>query len=282
MGSLHAWVALSLIRGMGGRTLKALAAAYNGDLEAVLRADEASLRQVRGVGAKIAQAVRHVDLAETAQRLAQWQADGVEVLTLNDARYPPRLRALPDAPPTLFKRGTDTLAHLPKTIAIVGTRYPTPQGLACATHAAALAAESGYAVVSGLALGIDSAAHWAASAYALRQFAVLGSGVLRLYPPQNRALAQAIQAQGALLCEVAPDAAVSAAGLVARNRIISGLADAVIVVESNADGGAMHAAMFAQRQGRPIYTFDLNSSGNRALLAQGARCLTLETDSLQP
>jgi DNA processing protein len=265
---------------MGARTLKALAATYNGDLEAVLRADEAALRQVRGVGVKIAQAVRHIDLAQTAQRLAQWQADGVEILTLHDPRYPSRLRALHDAPPTLFKQGTDTLANLPKTLAIVGTRHPTPNGLACATHAAHLAAESGYAIVSGLALGIDSAAHLAASAYTLRQFAVLGSGLLRLYPPQNRALAQAIQAQGALLCEVAPDTAVSAAGLVARNRIISGLADAVIVVESSTDGGAMYAAMFAQRQGRPVYTFDLNSSGNHALLAQGAHRLTLDSDSL--
>lgn len=279
MTPLSVWVALSLIRGMGSRTLKALIAAYNGDFEAVLHADESALRQVRGVGPKIADAVRHLNLAQVEQRLTRWQAAGVEVLTLHDPRYPARLRALDDAPATLFKLGTDTLTPPPKAIAIVGTRRPTPEGLACAAHAAHLAAESGYAIVSGLALGIDSTAHLAASAYTMRQFGVLGGGVLRLYPPENRALAQAVQANGALVCEVAPDVPVSASGLVSRNRIISGLADAVIVVESETDGGAMYAAMFARRQARPVYTFDLKASGNRALLAEGALALTLETQA---
>lgn len=273
MGSLAAWVALSLIRGVGARTLKTLIAEYNGDLEAVLHADTESLRQVRGIGPKISQAIQTINLAQVEARLTRWQAAGVDVITLHDTRYPSRLRALDDAPPTLFKRGTLSLSPHHKMLAIIGTRTPTPAAHALTLSVASAAAESGWTVISGLALGVDAAAHMAASACGALQCAVLGSGVLRPYPPENNGLAQAIMAHGALWCEVAPDAPVSPSGLVARNRIISGLADAVVVVESGVEGGAMHAARFARAQGRPIFTFDLEASGNQALIAAGAAVL---------
>jgi DNA processing protein len=131
-------------------------------------------------------------------------------------------------------------------------------------------------IVSGLALGIDTQAHIGALGARGRTLAVLGSGVLRVYPEHNLNLAEAILKQGALLSEIAPNAPPSPATLVARNRIISGLCDRLIVVETTVDGGAMYAARRAVEQGREVYTLDLGASGNRALIAEGARPLSLD------
>ena len=130
-------------------------------------------------------------------------------------------------------------------------------------------------VVSGLALGVDRSAHVGALAYPEgTTLAVLGSGVLQVYPYANIPLAKAIAARGALVSEVAPDARPNPASLVARNRLISGLSEGLIVVESSIDGGAMHAARRALEQGRTVYAVDNAASGNRALLDAGATPIT--------
>ncbi len=130
-------------------------------------------------------------------------------------------------------------------------------------------------MISGLALGIDGAAHLGALAYPPGiTSAVLGSGVLTVYPPQHRTLAQAIQGRGALLSETHPEAQPNAARLVARNRIISGLSEAIIVVQTEIDGGAMHAARRAFDQGRRVYTLASDASGNQALIDLGAVVIT--------
>jgi DNA processing protein len=120
-------------------------------------------------------------------------------------------------------------------------------------------------------VGVDTAAHLGAMAspegYTL---AVLGSGVLNVYPPENHNMEKGILQRGAFLCEVHPKAKVNSPALVARNRIISGLSEGVIVVETEIDGGAMHAARFAKLQGRKVYVVENDASGNRALLADGA------------
>lgn len=270
-----AWVALSLIRNVGGRTMRALVAEFNGDLRAALRAPPAELRRVPGVGEKIAHAIARVDLDATAQALARWQARGVQVVTLHDRAYPPHLRAQDDAPPTLFVLSDAPFSaervRQPRTLAIIGTRTPSPTARGHALRLSAELSEAGYTVVSGLAHGVDSHAHTGALASpGGRTLAVLGGGVLNIYPPENRDLAQAIRSRGALMCETRPDATVSAPALVARNRVITGLALAVIVIETSATGGAMHAARFARRQGRPLYVIDCHASGNRALIADGA------------
>lgn len=275
-----AWVALSLLPHLGGRTFRALLDHFDGDISAILAASVESLRQVRGVGPKIAHSILNVDVAATARNLDRWLHAGVMILTLDDAMYPSALRALPDAPPTLFALGVvDALSR--RAVAVVGTRTPSPQARTCAQNIGAGLAQADYAVVSGLALGIDSAAHLGALAVPQGgTLAVLGGGILNVYPPGNRALAEAVIARGALLCEVSPDAPVSAPGLVARNRLITGLAAAVIVVETGVEGGAMHAARFARDQGRPLYALDLPTAGNRALLADGAQPITPNLDDL--
>lgn len=276
-----AWVALSLTRHLGGKTMRALLDHFNHDLAAISNASIPQLQAVPGVGPRIAAAIHAIDYGETACKMAAWTRAGVEIITRHDPAFPPPLRTLDDAPPTLFALGQLPDFQRVSAFAVVGTRHPSPVAQGAAQQIGAALAEAGYHVVSGLALGIDAAAHMGALSVPTGcPVAVLGSGVLNIYPSQNRGLAQAVRQRGALICEVAPDADVATPGLVARNRIITGLCDGVIIVETSIDGGAMHAARFSRLQGRPIWVLDLPASGNRALLADGARLLTQNLDGL--
>lgn len=275
------WIALSLVERIGKKTLLALLDQFNDDPLAVLGADAKALRQVEGVGPKIAAVIQ----AQAAQvhslvlNLERWARLGVRAITLHDPAYPPQLAALEDAPPTVFVLGD---APLPtKAAAIVGTRKPSSAALGAARRLAAELAARDVAIVSGLALGVDTLAHMGAlDVPDGRTFAVLGCGVLNVYPPENHLLSQHIVGReaGALLCEVHPEAGVNSPALVARNRIISGLCEKVFVIETDIDGGAMHAARFAKAQGRAVYTLDLPASGNRALIADGAGVVDAKLD----
>lgn len=266
------WVALSLVEHVGAKKLRALATFFDGDLAAALDADSATLRQVPGIGAKIAASIRAVDLASVAADIPRWNDAGIMLVTLNDPAYPAALRELDDAPPTLFLAGAWRDG---RSVAVVGRRAPTRGAAEAARQIGYELAQRGFQVISGLALGIDSAAHIGALAYPGGiTAAVLGSGVLNVYPPGNRGLAQAIRQRGALLSEIHPDAQPKPSTLVARNRIISGLCEAVIVVETESDGGAMHAARRAVEQGRRVYTLESGATGNRALIEAGAVVIT--------
>ena len=255
------WVALSLVEHVGAKKLRALSESFDGDLVAVLAADARRLQRVPGIGPKIAAAIRAVDLAAVAAAIPRWREAGVSLLTLDDPAYPSALRRVEDAPPTLFVCGTWQEC---RAVAVVGTRSPTRESLDAARQLGFELAQRGIQVISGLALGIDSGAHLGALAVPGGiTSAALGGGVLNVYPPGNRALAQAVCLRGALLSEVHPAAQPKPATLVARNRIISGLCEAVIVVQTEADGGAMHAARRAIEQGRRVYTLESAASGNR-------------------
>lgn len=264
-----AWVALSLAEHIGGKKLRALMAHFGGDPRAILNADAAALRQVPGIGPKIARIIENIDLAAVEAALPRWQAAGITLCALCDPSYPARLAAVDDAPPTLFIRGKLPAPTL-RAVAIVGTRQPSRKAVETAEQLSMGLAQRGVVIVSGLALGIDRAAHLGALAVGGRTLAVLGSGVLNIYPQANAPLAQAILARGAVISEVNPAAQPNATTLVARNRIISGLSDALIVVESSVEGGAMHAARRALEQGRKVYAVESDASGNRALIAAGA------------
>jgi DNA processing protein len=265
-----AWVALSLVDRVGGKTLRALLSHFNHNPAAVLAASAEELQTVPGIGPKIAESIRAINLAEVEQAIPAWERGGVRIITLQAREYPARLRALDDAPPTLFVRG-NWRPHLEKGVAVVGTRSPSPEARRIAEELGAELVSRGYAVVSGLAVGIDAAAHLGALAVPdAYPVAVLGSGVLNVYPPSNAQLAAALLHYGAMVSELHPFAGVGASGLVARNRITSGLSDAVIIVETAVDGGAMHAARFARAQGRTVYAVDNQAGGNRALIEGGA------------
>jgi DNA processing protein len=271
-----AWVALSLLDFVGTKKLRALAAFFDGDLQAALDADAATLRQVPGIGPKIAASIGAVNLDAVSAAIPRWQAAGVHMLTLHDAGYPAALRRLDDAPPTLFVLGE--WREL-RAVAVVGTRSPSREAADAARQLGFELAQRGYQVISGLALGVDSAAHIGALAQpAGWTTAVLGSGILNIYPPGNWQLAQAIQQRGGLLSEVHPAAKPKPATLVARNRIISGLCEALIVVQTEIDGGAMHAAQRAGEQARAVYVLENQASGNLALIEAGAAVITLGLD----
>jgi DNA processing protein len=272
-----AWVALSLVERVGSKKLRALVAAF-GSAEAVLAADNTALQRIPGIGTKTASAIGALDLREAERAIARWQSNGVRLITLDDPAYPARLRTLDDAPPTLFVRGVwDERAMSGRAVAIVGTRNPSKQAEAAAQHIAFTLAARGDTIVSGLARGIDTQAHMGALACAGGYtLAVLGGGVLHIYPPENESRAKAISMYGALVSEQMPYAESKPTYLVARNRIITGLCEAVIVIETETDGGAMHAARRALEQGRALYTLDLPASGNRALIAAGAGVMRVD------
>lgn len=272
------WVALSLIPGLGARTLDRLLGAF-GSLEAILAAPPAALLAVPRIGPKTAAAIRAVDLERTRSDIARWQADGIHILLHTDADYPAALKTLDDPPPVLFRRGA-MLPQDERAVAVVGTRRPSPPARELAARLAGELAVRGWTIVSGLAAGIDAAAHRGALEAGGRTLAVLGSGLHTVYPPQNVRLAARIIRSGAILSETHPDAAPNSAALVARNRLISGLSHAVIVVEAGARSGSLHAARFAGQQGRIVFAVDCAAVGNRQLIANGARPLALEVDTL--
>lgn len=265
--NLAAWVALSLLPHVGTKTLEKLSEVF-GSSEAILAADMDSLIAIKGIGRKIAESILAINLENTEREIRQWQKSGVRVLPAYSPDYPQTLLTISDYPPTLFLRGH--LQNWEKRVAIVGTRKPSQAAAYLARKLAKNLSEAGYWIVSGLALGIDAIAHEAALE---RSIAVLGGGVLNIYPSEHQKLAQNLLQNGAILSENHPMASSSAPRLVVRNRLISGLAEHVVVVETATDGGAMHAARAAKAQGRKLYTFDLPASGNQALLAEGAIAL---------
>lgn len=250
-----AWVALSVIRGLGGRTLRALLDRFGTPAE-ILAVPAAELRRVRGIGPALSAAIEAVDLPEIEAALKHWHTCGLQIVTWADAPYPDALRRLDDSPPTLFVKGRWPIITS-RSIAIVGTRTASPEGRSLAQHLAGDLAEHGVTVVSGLAVGIDSAAHFGALTAANGvTVAVLGSGLLDIYPPQRTSLAAAVERRGALICEIRPDARVNTPALVARNRLISGLSECVLVVQTDADGGALHAARAGLAQGKRVCYID--------------------------
>lgn len=280
-----AWIALSLIPQVGRRTIERLITTF-GSLDGVLAADEAALRAVPRVGAKTAAAIRSVDLPALEAELATWQAEGIRALLPYDAAFLARLRTLDDGPAVLFWRGAALPDDGTPAAAIVGTRHPTLAARQLAGMLAETLARDGWAIISGLALGIDTAAHQGALRTGGLTVAVLGSGLRTVYPPANAALAEHIAAHGALLTEVHPAAGPSSGALVARNRLIAGLSDVVIVVEAGTDSGSLYAARFASRYGRPVFTVESMAAGNRRLHVEGAHLLPADPaywlDRLRP
>ena len=271
-------VALGLTPGVGAKTIARLLDTF-GTLDAILQADSKALRTVNGIGAKIATAIQQNNpqyLQVLDAELNSWAApkgvNRISAATSYSASYPPPLLDLPDRPLVTFYRGA-WLESDWQAVAIVGTRETSNRGLRRASQMAAAFAAEAWTVVSGLARGIDTAALTGAANAEGRTIAVLGGGIQSdvIYPPENRELADRIAAKGALLCESHPLAQPSAQGLTIRNRLISGLSRAVIVVEGGATSGAMHAARFALSQRRLLFTFPDGGSGCALLLDNGAQ-----------
>lgn len=258
---------------------------YFGDLESAWNADAASLAQA-GLGTKVIERVlaarKSVQLEQVWEKI---EAQGISILTWQDEAYPARLKEIDQPPPVLYLRGE----YLPDdlfAVAIVGTRKATPYGRQVTEELAAFLASNGITVVSGFARGVDSVAHNAAVKYGGRTLAVLGCGVDKIYPPEHKALAEQVIARGALISDYAPGTPPDASNFPPRNRIISGLSLAVVVVEAAETSGALITAGFAAEQGREVFAvpgsiFAPQSKGANKLIQNGALPLLNENDLMQ-
>lgn len=282
---IAAEVLLSLVPGVGPRTRKTLLAHF-GSAQAVLSAAQSQLREAPGIGPKISRAISQArGEIDVAAELALCRENRITLLVESLAEYPDRLREIPDPPGVLFVRGA-LAASDGLSVAIVGTRHATHYGLAQAERLAAGLSRAGYTVVSGLARGIDAAAHRGALKAGGRTLAVLGSGVLNIYPPEHVELATQIAEQGAVLGENPPRSPPISGAFPQRNRIITGLSLGVIVVEANERSGALISARHAMEQGREVFAVpgrvdNRASRGCHRLIRDGAKLVESVDDVLE-
>jgi len=276
---------LSFTPGVGSRTFQLLIEQFGG-AEQVLAASVADLRQVSGVGAKLASAISNAKEASNIdQELALCAEHQIALLTRNNDNYPRSLQEIPDPPPVMFMQGRITSQDA-IAISIVGSRHGTNYGLQQAERLASGLARAGITVVSGLARGIDGAAHRGALAGGGRTLAVLGSGLLNLYPPEHKDLAKEVRENGALLTESPPRRAPSTGSFPQRNRIITGLSLGVIVVEASERSGALISARHAMEQNREVFAVpgrvdNRNSRGCHRLIRDGAKLVETVDDVLE-
>ncbi|MEP7289297.1 MAG: DNA-processing protein DprA [Chloroflexota bacterium] len=270
-------IALALTQRVGWKLIHRLLE-YFGSVEAVLAANAGELRQVQGIGPQIAASICAIDLQTVQADLQRFAAQSITTAVWRDPTYPARLATIDDKPLTLFWKGS-FLPNDTQAIAIVGTREAQPESIKAAGEWSTAFAQHGWTVVSGLARGIDSAAHQGALQGGGRTLAVLGSGVNEIYPPENQKLASQIIANGALISEMHPDTGTLPNALMRRNRLITGLSRAVLVIEAGLDSGALYAGRGAYTQGRPVFVLN-NSAGNASLLDEFAHLLPDNLDTL--
>ena len=280
----QALLVLNALPNIGPITTNRLLEELGGDPRAIFAAGSPRLAAVRGVGPVIVQTLarwsEHFDLAREEKMLAD---TGVTFITPRDEAYPGLLRQIHDPPIGLYRKGPYAFEH--PGIAVVGSRRTTLYGQAVAKRLGAELAERGFCVVSGLARGIDTAAHEGALSVGGRTAAVLGTGLDLIYPPENLDLYRRIAEAGAILSEFPFGRRADRQSFAMRNRIVSGICEAVVVVESDVDGGAMITARFAGEQGRLLFAVpgridQPSSHGCHQLIRDGATLLTGVDDIL--
>ena len=279
---LAAWLRLTLIPGIGGETQRKLLAAF-GLPEAIFAAGQSEVRAV--IGNKV-DLLFDFDTQEAVDRTISWADEpGHSILTLADTTYPPSLLEIADPPNVLYVRGNPALLRK-RGLAMVGSRNATPQGLQTAENFARTLAAKGLTIISGLALGIDAAAHRGALAAGGETVAVIGTGADRLYPARNKDLALQIVEHGAIVSEFPLGTPVLAANFPRRNRIISGLSCGVLVVEAATESGSLITARLAGEQGREVFAIPGSihspvARGCHKLIRQGAKLVETANDVLE-
>lgn len=285
---LASWLRLTLIAGVGGETQRTLLKAF-GLPEAIFAGGISALRGV--VGPLAERLLQPEDSISAAIEAAlNWGSEpGNRILTLADNDYPQALLSSADPPVLLYLKGRVELLNRPG-LAIVGSRNATPQGEANAESFAAALAEAGLTIVSGLALGIDAAAHRGALSASGKNagstIAVIGTGANRVYPARNRELARVIAQQGVIVSEFPLDTPALAANFPRRNRLIAGLAQGCLVVEAAARSGSLITARLAAEAGRDVFAVPGSihsplSKGCHQLIKQGAKLVESAQDVLE-
>lgn len=284
MTEFEALVGLNQVEGLGSIRLNRLLE-YYGKPQHILSADPEGLSRVLGIGNKIAQGIRSLRQQDIDREIAGAAKDNISILTQGSADYPENLKNIPDPPIVLYVKGRlrqeDRLS-----IAVVGSRRASYYGLSCAEKFSSQLAESGFCVVSGMARGIDTCAHKGALSRNGSTIAVLGSGLKRIYPSENMALAEEISANGAVVSEFPLDTQPLKQNFPRRNRVISGMSLGVLVIEAARNSGALITADFALEQGREVFALpgkidSETSFGANELIKQGARLVSGVDDILE-
>lgn len=284
MTRTEAYLALNLLPKIGPVRVRRLMEIF-GSPERILSAKAREITAIDGFGYELADAISgwesKIDLTRELRRITE---ENLTVLTQEDALYPKLLKQIHDPPLVLYVRGqlTERDHH---GIAIVGSRHATHYGLSTSKKLAFQIAYAGYTIISGLARGIDTAAHEGALAGKGRTVAVIGSGLGQLYPPENKALAEKIAEQGAVVSEFPVDMPPDRQTFPMRNRIVSGWSCGVIVTEAPARSGSLITAQQAADQGRSVYAVPGNidrpsSQGCNRLIQQGAKLILDGADVL--
>lgn len=285
--SLKAWLALSLTRGLGGENARRLLKEF-GSPDAVFAASISSLKSV--VKAEVAAEINNGIADDAVAPALAWLEDGNNhIVTLADSDYPQALLNITDPPLLLYVKGRLDLLNRP-ALAVVGSRSATPQGISNAEAFAKSLSDAGLCIISGLAHGIDAAAHRGA----LRgqgnnpgsSIAIVGTGLDKVYPAANRDLAHALAQQGALVSEFSLGTPPLAANFPRRNRLISGMSLGCLVVEASLQSGSLITARLALEQGRDVFAIPGSihapqSKGCHSLLKQGAKLVETAQDILE-
>lgn len=280
---LEPWLRLTLIPGLGAKALRDLLFAF-GSPDKILAASRAAL--ARHVPDPVVRKICDGGAAENLPAVARWLDDPAnQVLTLADQSYPQMLLQIPDPPPLIYAKGRIGLLANP-ALAVVGSRNATPGGVATAEVFARALSDGGLTIVSGLAIGIDAAAHRGGLAGRASSIAVLGTGIDIVYPARNRGLAHALAADGLLLSEYPLGTPALAANFPRRNRLISGLARGCLVVEAAPASGSLITARLANEQGREVFAIpgsihSPQSKGCHQLIKQGAKLTESAQDILE-
>ena len=275
MNEQQAYIALNMMEGIGPLKARALIGAF-GSPQAIFEATAADLVGVPGIGAKLAsRMMEQWDTLDPEAERERARRCGAQILTPVDDAYPERLRQIYDPPLALYVRGA--LKPVDRHgLALVGSRRCTHYGASTADRFAYQLAQTGFTIISGLARGIDQAAHQGAIKAGGRTLAVLGSGLDRLYPPESEGLAAAIAEHGAVISEFCMGRSADRTTFPYRNRIIAGLSMGVLVVEASPGSGALMTADAAMEQGKSVMAVPGRidhpaARGSNALLKQGAR-----------
>lgn len=282
---LKYWLWLVGCKGIGPRMALSVLT-YFGSPEQAYFADEAEYAMIPELTRAQIAGLRQKDLSECEKILDDCARLGIHILTYQDAAYPERLRNIPDPPMVLYYKGTIPPVDDTPTIAMVGSRKATPYGLLQAKKFGYQLSSCGAIVVSGMARGIDTLSLEGALTAGSPVVGVLGCGIDRIYPPENGGLYRDVIAHGCLLSEYPPGTAPDARNFPVRNRIMSGLANGVLVVEAGPKSGSLITASRALEQGRDVFAIPSNldvevGEGNNRLLREGAILATSGQDVLR-
>jgi len=277
-------IALNMIEGLGSIRMTKLLSYFN-NAENIFKADESKLQSISSIGKEISHRIKAFNIKDLREELELCKKENIRIVSIFDRDYPELLKSIPDAPMVLYIKGKlDCLLGL--NIAVIGSRKASSYGLLTAERISRQLASLGVTIVSGMARGIDSAAHRGALDAGGRTAAVLGSGLLNIYPPENTSFAKKISNNGVLISEFPLRRAPLRENFPRRNRIVSGLSKGVVVVEAAKRSGALITADLALDQGRDVFAIpgevdSPTSYGTNYLIKQGAKLVDSAEDILE-